>query len=131
MREWIGVWLFPNGLDAVRVDYLTAFADLGFAPDRPLRFYVGRRNGQAVACVALFYAEGVAAVHHVVTIVDQRRQGLGAAMTQFAMQEARAQGYRVAVLTASPMGYNIYARLGFAPYITMRTYGWEPPDPHG
>jgi GNAT superfamily N-acetyltransferase len=126
MREWIGVWLFPEGLDAMRADYLTALAGLGFATDRPLCHYVGRLDGKPVACVALFFAEGVASVQYVVTLSAFRRQGIGAAMTLAALREARTQGYRVAVLTSSPFGYNIYHRLGFRPYITMSTYGWEP-----
>jgi len=126
MREWIGVWLFPDGLDAMRADYLAALAGLGFTSDRPLHHYVGRLDGNPVACVALFYAEGVASVQYVVTLSAFRRQGIGAAMTLMALREARAQGYRVAVLTSSPFGYNVYHRLGFRPYITMSTYGWEP-----
>ncbi len=126
MWEWIGVWLFPEEASAVRADYLNALAGLGFAPDRPLRHYVGRLDGKPVACIALFFAEGVAAVHYVVTLSEFRRQGIGAAMTLAALREARSQGYRVAVLTSSPFGYNIYYHLGFRPYITMSTYAWEP-----
>jgi GNAT superfamily N-acetyltransferase len=126
LQEWVGVWLFPAGLERVRESYVAALGGLGFAPDRPLRHYIGRIDGHPVATVALFYSAGVAAVHYVVTHADWRRQGIGAAMTLMALQEARAQGWRIAVLTASSLGYHIYYRLGFRPYCRMRIFSWEP-----
>jgi predicted acetyltransferase len=42
--------------------------------------------------------------------------------------EARVKGYRVAVLTASPFGFNIYRRLGFHEYCTVSTYEWSPEE---
>ena len=85
----------------------------------------GTIAGEPVATVALFLGAGVAAIEHVVTIPQVRRQGIGAAITLMAAQEARAQGYRISVLTSSPMGFNIYSRLGFREYCTFRTYEWS------
>jgi predicted acetyltransferase len=48
-------------------------------------------------------------------------------MTLHAMHTARQAGYRIAVLTASPMGVNIYRRLGFYECCTISTYAWSPP----
>jgi predicted acetyltransferase len=43
-----------------------------------------------------------------------------------ALHEARALGYRVSVLQASPYGIHIYRRLGFREYCMMSTYAWSP-----
>ena len=126
LREWVGIWLFPGELELVRERYVTVLGALGFAADRPLRHYIGKRNGTPVATIALFSGAGVVAVHHGVTHRDARRQGIGAAMTQMALHEARAHGWHIAVLTASSMGYNIYYRLGFRTYCRMSIYGWKP-----
>lgn len=126
LREWVGVWLFPAGLERVREHYISALGGLGFAPDRLLHHYVGRLNGQPVATVALFYSAGVVAIHHVVTHEDFRRQGIGAAITLMALREARTRGWHIAVLTASSLGYDIYYRLGFRSFCQMSTYEWEP-----
>ncbi len=76
--------------------------------------------------VALFFAAGVASINWVVTLPQFRRQGIGAAMTLLAAREARSAGYRVGVLTASPLGINIYRRLGFQEYCQVSTYQWSP-----
>ena len=51
-----------------------------------------------------------------------RSRDLASAMTLMAAQTARSQGYRIGVLTASPMGINIYRRLGFRECCTVSTY---------
>jgi len=58
-----------------------------------------------------------------VTLLDLRRQGVGAAIT---LAAARDQGYRVAALTASPMGISIYPLLGFRAFCAFSTYEWHP-----
>jgi hypothetical protein len=51
---------------------------------------------------------------------------IGGMMTLMAAREARDAGYRIGVLTASPMGINIYRRLGFRKYGTLSWYHWHP-----
>jgi len=91
-----------------------------------LRLFLALRDGEPVGTVYLYCRAGVAAVHYVVTLPSVRRQGIGAALTLFVMQEARQMGYHVAVLTASPFGINIYRRLGFREFGEVQTYVWEP-----
>jgi ribosomal protein S18 acetylase RimI-like enzyme len=63
-----------------------------------------------------------------VTEPDVRLQGIGATMTLAALHEARALGYRVSVLRASPYGLHLYRRLGFREYCLLSTYVWSPQD---
>lgn len=59
-------------------------------------------------------------MHYVVTLPEVRRRGIGASMTLRVLREARAMGYRVAVLTTSPDGIGIYRRIGFRAYCWFR-----------
>jgi GNAT superfamily N-acetyltransferase len=105
---------------------LAAYRGLRLGPQSPLRLLLGTRDGEPVATAALLFGGGVAAIEDVVTLPGRRRQGIGAAITLAAARAARDQGYRVAVLTASPMGITIYRRLGFRDYCAFSTYEWHP-----
>ena len=112
--------------DGARRLYLDALLRRGLGDDLPWRYYVGRLGGAPVATAELFVGEGVAAVHHVVTLPEVRRRGIGSAMTLRLLHDARALGYRVGVLTASPSGIESYRRIGFREYCWFRRFKWEP-----
>ena len=123
--EQVGQWARVWGCGApeeVTHQMETVYAGLHPSPQSSFQLYLGALDGAPVATVALFLGGGVAAVEQVVTLPQMRRQGIGAAMTLMAAQTARSQGYRVAVLHASPMGVNIYRRLGFRECCTVSTY---------
>jgi GNAT superfamily N-acetyltransferase len=121
LRQWVQVWGY-GAPDEVTSIVLHTYAQLPLDTQSSLQFFLGTLDDKAVATSALFLGAGVASVKHVVTLHQTRRQGIGAAITLFTAQEARRQGYRVGVLTASPMGIAIYRRLGFQEYCTFGTY---------
>ncbi len=125
VEQWTRVW-GCGAPEEITQHWLTVYSGLPFGPDRSLRLYLGTVDGEPVATVALFFAAGVASINWVVTLPQFRRQGIGAAMTLLAAREARSAGYRVGVLTASPLGINIYRRLGFQEYCQVSTYQWSP-----
>lgn len=127
LADWVAVWLFPVDRAAWPF-FLDILLKRGLGDHHPWRYYVGYVDGKPVATSLLFVAEGVTAVHYVVTIPEERRRGIGAAMTRHVLREAQALGYHVAVLTASPYGVGIYRRLGFQEYCTFSHYEWEPPS---
>jgi GNAT superfamily N-acetyltransferase len=112
----------PETIDCV----FTVHSYLPLGPENSVRLYLGTLAGKPVATVKLFFAAGVAYIGRVVTIPEFRRRGIGAAMTLHALHTAHHAGYRVAVLTASPMGIAIYRRLGFREYCLVRSYAWNP-----
>jgi GNAT superfamily N-acetyltransferase len=99
-----------------------AFTAMGLTAESPLRSYVGRIEGEAVAASSLFLAAGVAGIYNVATLPKARRQGLGAAVTLEGLREARELGYHIAVLQSSAMGLGVYRRLGFEQYSTYSVY---------
>ena len=94
--------------------------------DEPMRLFLARLNGAPVATAQLLLAAGVAGIYGVATVPGARRQGIGAAVTRAALDDARALGYRVGVLHATELGYGVYRRLGFAEYCVFSLYAWRP-----
>lgn len=125
-RQWLRVWAYGVP-DAALEPFVTLYGSLGLGAPHPLQHYLGLVDGVPVATAALFVGAGVASVQHVVTLPELRRQGIGAAMTLHMMELARAAGYRIAVLTASPLGQPTYERLGFRSYCQFSRYCWQPP----
>lgn len=102
-------------------------ATLSFGIERaPWRCYVGRLNGQPVASNMLFCGAGVASVFGVATHPNARGQGIGAAITLIAYQEAMTLGYRHGVLFATESGAPVYRRIGFSDvHAGMSRYLWR------
>jgi GNAT superfamily N-acetyltransferase len=82
-------------------------------------------GGLPVATATVFCVEGVAAVFGVGTVEAARRRGLGAALTLAVLHEGRRRGCDLAYLNPSPLGYGVYARLGFTDAPPWRVY--QPP----
>jgi GNAT superfamily N-acetyltransferase len=107
---------------------LTAEAELGpQQPPQPVRHYLGRLEGEPVAIATVLLDAGVAGLYHVGTLPHARRQGIGAAIALAPLLDARRLGYRVGVLFSSPMGLNIYRRLGFQTVCQLDRYTWQAP----
>ncbi len=73
--------------------------------------------------VLLLHA-GIAGIYGVATLPETRKQGIGAALTLYTMREARALGYRVAILAPSHMGLHMYQTLGFQEVGMTYYYLW-------
>lgn len=102
------------------------YRKFGFDEQGAWHHYLGRWHGEPVATSTLFLAAGVAGIYFVFTLPQARRQGIGAATTIAALQNARQRGYRIGVLGSSNMGYPVYQRLGFQEYCSLDIYEWQP-----
>jgi len=70
----------------------------------------GREVGETAICVGA----GVAGIYDVVVLEEFRGRGIGTALVSTALHFSRDElGHRAAVLAATGMGCNLYARLGF------------------
>jgi len=97
----------------------------------PFRTYLALLNGKPVATSQLFTSAGVAGIYNVTCIPEARGQGIGSAVVMTPLLDAREMGYRVGILQASSMGYNVYRRLGFQDFGKLSVYLWEQYDPAG
>ncbi|GCE15617.1 GNAT family N-acetyltransferase [Tengunoibacter tsumagoiensis] len=96
----------------------------GLSDQEAWHHYLGRWNSEPVATASLFLGAGVAGIYFVWTLPPARRQGIGAAITLAALQDARRLGYRLGILGSSSMGYAVYQRLGFREYCRIEMYEW-------
>lgn len=112
----------PPQLEAPFRDLLLS---LPLWPRAPIRYFLARRGGEPVATSLVTLVGGAAGIFNVATVPDARRGGIGAAVTTAALRAARAEGYRIAILESSSMGYGVYQRMGFAEYCKLGHYTWH------
>lgn len=108
--------------------FATLALAIGLGPSSPFRHFLARADGEPVGTCSLFFGAGVAGIYDVATVPERRRQGIGAAVTRTAMTEARARGYRTAILHASSAGAGVYRSLGFVDVCNIGQYVWLPAD---
>jgi GNAT superfamily N-acetyltransferase len=123
LKDMIRVLIVGSELPEDTISFLLdLYKRRGFPRDPAIRFYVAYRGDEAVATALLFLSGGAAGIYNVATLEHARRQGIGSATTYAALLAARDKGYRIGVLQSSPMGLNVYRRLGFVPYCTFHFY---------
>jgi GNAT superfamily N-acetyltransferase len=124
LREWIHVASLGFGVAAKYEDvWYEFFAEAVF--DQPFWTYLALLEGRPVGTSQLFLSAGVAGIYNVTCLPEARGQGIGAAITQAPLLDARAIGYRVAILQASELGSRVYRRLGFQDFGKLGIYLWE------
>jgi ribosomal protein S18 acetylase RimI-like enzyme len=80
----------------------------------PLRFYVARREGMAVAAVEIAESAGTLGVYNLSTRREHRNAGIGGALLAAALRAEESEtGASLAVLQAAPAASRLYRRLGF------------------
>ena len=102
-------------------DYLAAFARISAAPNETL--YVAELEGEVVGTFQTMITTTLTArgssnmiIEAVQTRADMRGRGIGAAMIEFAVEKARADGMRLVQLTSNAArkdAHRFYERLGF------------------
>jgi ribosomal protein S18 acetylase RimI-like enzyme len=90
--------------------------------DCPLWFYVAYAGSEPVAASELTLGGGVVGLYSICTLEAHRRQGYGSALTMQPLLDARATGFRTAILQASAQGAGIYRRIGFAIFGEITEY---------
>lgn len=129
LETWITTWGESyNANEAKRQSRFSFRASMGLDVKLRYRSYLAYLDDLPVATSELFLGAGVASVVWVGTIPSARRQGFGAAITLAPLLEARRLGYRIGALTASPMGFPVYLKLGFKEFCRIPGYVWLPAD---
>lgn len=89
--------------------------------------FVADSDGEPAAAAMLVSAGGVGMVAWVATEERARGRGLGALVTIAATNAAFERGDALASLQASPMGEEVYRRLGYEEVFSYRIFATEPP----
>jgi ribosomal protein S18 acetylase RimI-like enzyme len=124
LEKWVGIYTESFKLGACRDRYFAIESGLALSPEAPRRHLIGAQQGRPVAAATLFLGAGVAGIYNVATVPKVRRRGFGTAMVSACLHQARAAGYRTAVLHASPIGTSLYRRLGFKRCCVLNGYIW-------
>jgi len=109
--------------DPTAAAWRRAHVALGWGEDRPLRNYVARIDDRPVAVSALMLNGEVAGIWNVGTLAEFRGRGIGREATLVALSDARACGYRAAILGSSALGLPVYRRIGFVEVCRVRHFG--------
>lgn len=125
LEQWLRIWERGSAEEVISL-WLTLYSRSCLSQESPMRMFLGMLDGEPVGCSGVFLGTDVATIGPVGTLPQHRHLGIGAALTLAALHEARRHNYRVAVLTASPMGIAIYSRIGFQEYCTASVYLWHP-----
>jgi ribosomal protein S18 acetylase RimI-like enzyme len=97
----------------------------GFTGSPLVHYYLGVLDDKPVATSLLYPGGGVAGIYNVATLPEARRQGIGSALTVAPLLQAHTWGYRIGTLQSTPMGLNLYRRLGFREYCRFQVYFWQ------
>jgi GNAT superfamily N-acetyltransferase len=107
-------------------DVTLAFVTPTLGPDAapPQRTLTAYDGDEPVGCATVVLMDGVAGIYGVAVRGGWRRRGIGAALTSSCLQHAATEGCDLAYLNPSPIGYAMYASLGFVEVLPMRV--WVP-----
>jgi len=109
---WMDIWTECTG--APRTPRESLYASLGLKRFEPLRHYLARLDGRPVGVSQLFLGQRAAGVHEVAVREDFRRLGIGSALVQSPLIEARTLGYELAVARSTPEVQPLFEALGFS-----------------
>ena len=113
-QDWSAYVDVQNDVFNIRHDVAREFPPYGSLSDPRVELIVGSVDGEVVATAAVFVVDDVAGLYAIATRPEHRRRGFGAAITSYAVEAAAARGARHVALQATPDGYPLYRRLGFA-----------------
>ncbi|MGB0388014.1 MAG: GNAT family N-acetyltransferase [Ardenticatenaceae bacterium] len=82
------------------------------------------KDGPPAAIGSLITGAGLPGVYAMATLPEWRRHGLGSAILARILSDAAANGHHFIVLTASPLGYPLYAKFGFLHIFNYQLFGW-------
>ncbi|HEY6285337.1 MAG TPA: GNAT family N-acetyltransferase [Ktedonobacteraceae bacterium] len=125
-RTWLRIMTVGSEIPEEGLKFLLELVSRrGFNVDPMVHYYLGFLNGSPVATSLLYLSEGVAGIYNVTTLPEVRHQGIGSALTVAPLVQAHEWGYRIGTLQSTPMGLNLYHRLGFREYCTFKAYFWQ------
>ena len=83
-------------------------------PDHQVQLLLYREAGQVVSCLEMFPSdEHTLGFYSLATLEVYRGRGIASAMLTFALNRAKALGYKQVILQASEDGLRIYEKVGF------------------
>jgi GNAT superfamily N-acetyltransferase len=107
-RDVAAACLFDDADERARL-----LESLGLNEDAPVQHRVALRDGQPVGAATVFLHGETVYGQHLGVLAPERRAGIGRALAEHALAEARAAGATTAVLGPTPDTIAFYRLLGF------------------
>ncbi len=87
-----------------------------------LKFYLGFFDDKPAAASMVIEHLDTISIHMVATLPEYRNQGLGSAITNKSLLDAKEKNYKKAILLSSQMGYQMYKNMGFEDLVSFKIY---------
>ena len=88
--------------------------------------YLALLNEKPVGISVVYYFCGVAGIYLVGVLEEERKKGIGSAITLAPLYDAKEKGYEWSILYSSELGLNAYKRIGFEQYCIGEVSTWIP-----
>ncbi|MFX1503728.1 MAG: hypothetical protein ACFFDH_22395 [Promethearchaeota archaeon] len=87
-------------------------------------FYIGKFNGKSISTLLLYLSSGVAGLHAISTLQEDRGRGFGFSISRSGLIDAFNfnKDYYIGVLQALSLGEFFYRKLGFQKYCDIISY---------
>lgn len=109
-----------------RQQYHRFVQTFNIGPSSPQKFFVAMLNGQPASTALLFLHKRAGGIYFISTLPEQRKKGVGLAITLAAMHYAKLAGARFVSLQSSPDGFHVYEHAGFKEYCRADIYSLTP-----
>lgn len=101
---------------------------VGLGADQPLTHMAAFIQGQLVGAASLFEDDqGVVGIYNLATAPSVRGQGVGEALLNAVMAQAKSRGCQWAALRSTAAAYSFYIAAGFVPVARYQVYVATPP----
>lgn len=122
LERWGPVFCAAHDLPPWSADaWFESARRLGFR-DLPWQHWIARLDGEPAGVGVTHTGGGVIGLYGIGTLPTARRRGVGSALTLVPMLQARDEGFRAAILHATPDGERLYPRLGFREYCRISRF---------
>jgi hypothetical protein len=122
LEQWGTIFCAAHDLPPWSADsWIEAARRLGFR-DLPWQHWIARLDGEPAGVGLSHTGGGVVGLYGIGTLSTARRRGVGSALTLVPMLQGRNEGFRAAILHATPDGAQLYPRLGFKEYCRISRF---------
>lgn len=112
LEFWVDTLIKGYNFNAEIKDHLiNLFDDLGY--NQPVQNYLAMKDNLPVGTSQLFYDHDTVGLYFVSVIKEYRCMGIGTCISGSMLDVVKTNDFKDVVLESSPLGYNIYKKLGF------------------
>lgn len=86
-------------------------------------YYLAYYQNQPAGTAMVLNTKGISGIHGIGVVPEMRRKGFAEEIMNFVLNKSIESNAEYATLQSSPMGKNIYLKLGFEEQFTIKNYG--------